>query len=43
MITLVSLVRLADALGYMRDFSKLFPEKTALTIDEFEAPRAPVS
>lgn len=37
-ISLVGLLRLADALGCMDDFSKLFPPKAALTIDEFVAP-----
>lgn len=37
-ISLVGLLQLADALGCMDDFSKLFPVKTAITIDEFVAP-----
>ena len=37
-ISLVSLLQLADALGCMDDFSKLFPAKAAMTIDEFVAP-----
>ena len=37
-IGLVGLLNLADTLGCMDDFSKLFPVKTAVTIDEFVAP-----
>lgn len=37
-ISLVSLLQLADALGCMDDFSKLFPARTVMTIDEFVAP-----
>ena len=37
-ISFVSLLQLADALGCMDDFSKLFPARTAMTIDEFVAP-----
>lgn len=38
MIGLLGLLRLADALGCMDDFSKLFPVQAAVTIDEFVAP-----
>lgn len=37
-ISLVGLLQLADALGCMDDFSKLFPVKAAMTIDEFVSP-----
>lgn len=37
-ISFVSLLQLADALGCMDDFSRLFPAKAVLTIDEFMAP-----
>lgn len=37
-ISLVGLLQLADALGCMDDFSKLFPAKAVMTIDEFVAP-----
>ena len=37
-MSLVGLLRLADALGCMDDFSMLFPRKPAVTIDEFVAP-----
>ncbi len=37
-ISLVGLLQLADALDCMDDFSKLFPTKAAVTIDEFVAP-----
>jgi transcriptional regulator with XRE-family HTH domain len=37
-ISLVGMLQIADALGCMDDFSKLFPAKAAITIDEFVAP-----
>lgn len=37
-ISLVGLLQIADALGCMDDFSKLFPSRVAVTIDEFVAP-----
>lgn len=37
-ISLVGILRLADALEGMDDFYKLFPSKVAVTIDEFVAP-----
>ena len=37
-ISLVGLLQLADTLGCMDDFTKLFPVKAAVTIDEFVAP-----
>jgi transcriptional regulator with XRE-family HTH domain len=37
-IGLIGLVHLADALDCLDDFSKLFPPKVAVTIDEFVAP-----
>jgi transcriptional regulator with XRE-family HTH domain len=37
-ISLVGLLQLADALGCMDDFNKLFPAKAAVSIDEFVAP-----
>lgn len=37
-ISLLGLLQLADALGCMDDFAKLFPAKAAVTIDEFAAP-----
>ena len=37
-ISLLGLLQLADALDCMDDFSRLFPPKVALTIDEFAAP-----
>jgi transcriptional regulator with XRE-family HTH domain len=37
-VSLVGLLQLADALGCMDDFGKLFPAKAALSIDEFVAP-----
>lgn len=36
-ISLKGMLQLADALGCMDDFSKLFPAKAATTIDEFVA------
>lgn len=38
LIGLLGLLQLADALACMDDFGKLFPPKTAVTIDEFIAP-----
>jgi transcriptional regulator with XRE-family HTH domain len=38
MISLTGLLQIADALGCMDDFNKLFPTKAAITIDEFVAP-----
>lgn len=38
MISVVGLLRLADALDCLDDFSRLFPPKAALTIDKFVAP-----
>lgn len=37
-ISLVGLLQLADALRCLDDFSKLFPAKSAMTIEEFVAP-----
>ena len=37
-IRFVGLLQLADALDCLDDFSKLFPPKVAVTIDEFVAP-----
>ncbi len=37
-ISLVGLLRLADALGGVDDFNTLFPVKAAVSIDEFVAP-----
>jgi transcriptional regulator with XRE-family HTH domain len=37
-ISLIGMLQLADALGCMDDFNKLFPAKEAVTIDEFIAP-----
>lgn len=37
LIGFVALLQLADALECLDDFSKLFPPKTPLTIDEFVA------
>ena len=37
-IRLVGLLQLADALDCLDDFSKLFPAKLAMSIDEFVAP-----
>lgn len=37
-IGFVGLLRLADALGCMDDFSTLFPARAAVSIDEFVAP-----
>jgi transcriptional regulator with XRE-family HTH domain len=37
-VSLLGLLQLADALGCMDDFSKLFPAKAAVTIDEFVSP-----
>jgi transcriptional regulator with XRE-family HTH domain len=37
-ISLLGLLRLADALECMNDFGALFPQKPSVTIDEFVAP-----
>lgn len=37
-ISLVGILKLADALGCMDDFSRLFPQKTTTTIEEFMKP-----
>ena len=37
-ISLLGLLQLADALGCMNDFGKLFPAKQTVTLDEFMAP-----
>ena len=38
LISLLALLQLADALGCMDEFGTLFPQKTAITLDEFVAP-----
>jgi transcriptional regulator with XRE-family HTH domain len=38
-VSLVGLLQLADALNCLDDFSKLFPLKPPLTVDEFIAPQ----
>ena len=37
-VGIVGLMRIADALDCLDDFSKLFPVKLAITIDDFVAP-----